>query len=175
VNQPKLRLVYGYKPHECIILGLDPATKTGWSIFVNGEYEDSGVARNLQQRCEVLEKLRAIALNEELPVVVVAEDWTPGDWKSWKAISGIFESWGRWDEQLNLTGFTDIVRVLVQTWRSDIFGRGAKRMNRKTAKAMARARVKSVYHLNVSSDEAEAILIGEWGCRAGEVGELLAA
>jgi len=176
---PKLRLIHGYKPHQCIVFGLDPATRTGWSIFICGEYFASGVAITIEQRCDAIEKLRSVALDEELPVVVVAEDWFPGG-PCWKEIAGQYEAWGRWDENLQLTGFTDHVRVQAHDWRTDIHGDGvckptARASALKLAKALAKARVRSSYKLHVCDDEAEAILIGEWGCRSGEVAALLAA
>lgn len=172
--KPPLRLVHGYKPHAAVILALDPATKSGWAIFSRGRLLGSGVARDASDRFEVLEAAAEIGADEELPVIVVAETWSCGNWKSWDAIAGVHQAWGRWAEQLELGGFDAVVRVLVDTWRHDIFGTRAK-LPRKVAKELAKTRVKSMYGKKASADEAEAILIGEWGCRAGEVGALLAA
>lgn len=174
--RPNLRVLHGYRPHDAVVLGLDPARRTGWGLFIRGKLIGSGVATDAAERFGVLEQAVETASDEELPLVIVAEDWTPGDWKSWISIARVHEAWGRWSEQLELLGLERVVRVKVNDWRRDLYGaRHVARMPKKVAKALACSRVTSMYGKNVSDDEAEGILIGEWGCRAGEVAALLAA
>ena len=173
---PDLKLVHGYRPHDAVVLGIDPASRSGWSLFVRGKLIGSGVVESTGERLDVLQMAAEVFTDEGLPFVVVAETWSPGSWKSWNAIAAVHEPWGRWSEQLELIGCSLIVRVLVNEWRRDLYGKNAvSSMPRKMAKMLAKQRVKSVYKKTVSDDEAEAILIGEWGCRAGAVAAAIAA
>lgn len=110
----------------------------------------------------------------EIPVIVVAEESFHGG-SSWEEIADRYESWGRWDEHLQLSGFRDIVRVGVHTWRKATFGESPKKMEHETSQELAQSRTRTIYTIRVSGDEAEGILVGEWGCRAQEVGKLIAA
>jgi len=172
VSRPKLSVLPGYKPHRAVVLGIDPATKSGYSIFVQGKLRSSGIVSSARARMSVIEEAVRFMSSSSMPLVVVVEDWSPGGWKSWKAIASVFESWGRWSEQLDLLGIKKVVRVQVDTWRRDLYG--PQKMGRRGLKDLAKARVGSVYKKSVTHDEAEAILIGEWGCRAAEVSKLLA-
>lgn len=169
-----LRLIHGYRPHQAGILGIDAATKSGWSLFLRGKLYESGTTRSAEERFEVLKRADNVTLDDGLPLIAVVEDWSPGSWKSWVAIARAYEARGRWLEQLELLG-VQVVSVQVNEWRKDLYGWRSMRKGipRKMAKEMAKARVKSVYGKQVSDDEAEGILIGEWGCRAGEVAVIL--
>ncbi len=169
-----LRLLNGYRPHPAAVLGIDPASRSGWALFIRGELRCSGVARSAEERFEAIRNADNLSLSDNLPLIAILEDFSPGSWKSWVAIARAYEARGRWQEQLDLIG-TPAVGVMVNDWRRALYGSRSMRksMPRKMAKQMAVARVESVYRKRVSDDEAEAILIGEWGCRSAEVAAIL--
>jgi len=154
------------EPVACVLLALDPAATSGWGLFLRGKAVDRGLAKNAKERRAVVDQAQQLAEQESLPLVVVAEGWSAGGWKSVKQLLGMGASWGRWAEQFEIAGVSRsrIVRVLTQDWRMVVLGGGGK------AAALTYAERRwPLLGAGVTDDVAEALCVGDWGLRAGEV------
>lgn len=161
------------RPHEAVVLGVDPGKRAGWALFVRGRLLKSGsvASFSLRRVTRIVETAVNVAREEVLPLIVVAEDWTAGGWKSLELYGRLCETWGAWRIVVTDHG-TPIVRVYMQTWRSAL---GIK-ANLPTAVAKERAGVLAAQLFGVAaadSDQAEAIAIGWYGSHCAEVGVLL--
>lgn len=165
-----------WKPWPCVILAIDPGARGGWAIGIEGRRIASGVAASAEQRTSAI--ALAVRLQTEVQparfLVVAAEKWQRGGWRSFESIVGTGAAWGRWAEQLELIAFpaTRIVRVVPKTWRAPTIGqvKGGREMQKRAATWRARG----VFKLTaVEPDEAEALCIMEWASRAPEVLEVL--
>lgn len=176
------------KPHDCVILAIDPGACSGWALFKRGHLIMSGVAMRADQRSDVMTSAEAFAGDLGTPgcrFVVVREDWTVGGGKGtgargtrWNVatILGMGASWGRWLEQLEVSGMAArrIVRVTPATWRRVLKGVGPTRSRdeaKATAQLFARAKLGGLAH--IEPDEAEAIAIGFWAISSLEVEAVL--
>jgi len=110
----------------------------------------------------------------ELPLVVVAENWTAGGWRSAASMMGTGAAWGVWLGALGEIGQPKrrIVRVNTQTWRKAVLGMNA-RAGHDALKAAARARALTLVGRDVGDDEADAICIGVWASYAEDVAEVV--
>ena len=156
-------LYYG-KMHDAVFLGIDPASTSGWAILLPPKMRlyASGVADNAKERMAVFEKAKDIAEDMELPLIVGAEKWTPGGWKSFNSMMGVGSSWGKWSEVLEIGGHKkkNIFRVEPNEWRRRLLGARPGRHKRDELKAMALRNVHGRGWPHVTDDnEAEAILI----------------
>jgi hypothetical protein len=180
-----------FTSHKCVVLGIDPASTSGWSVFVDGTLVNSGVveARHSGRQAPRAHSIQEVVRNViyrsmgnqfgiiARPAVAVAETWTtgPGDYRATAAMMlGLGTSWGIWERELTSFAVTgdlyfskrNIVRVNVATWRSKLFGK----VNVSKAEAIRYVKDQFKIARPVGHDEAEAICIGYWGTRAGEVG-----
>lgn len=175
----KPKLAASHTPHDCVVLAVDPGKVSGYALFCRGELQDSYEVTSADVREYCVNHAVNLSDNERLPLVVVAEKWTAGGWRSAASMIGLGAAWGAWAEQLERYGVPKrrIMRVYSQTWRAAVIG-GAQRSSAawKTA-AMQRARpvFKGVHGTStfVGPDEAEAICIGLWAIKAGEVAAAL--
>ncbi len=157
----------GGKPLR-VLLAIDPGRVSGWALFVDGVLREHGTAKDLDgRRVAMAAAIRAVfSMGGAGHIHVLAEEWSAGGWGSYKTLLGLGAQWGKW-----LALFEDhkikkarIKRVPVDEWRK-VIPFGAKRMNRDQWKAAARRTVQLEFGLDVSDDEAEAILIGWWECQ----------
>lgn len=151
-----------------VLLGIDPATVSGWAYYRGAHYIGSGTTRTPAGRRAVVEKF--VEMAGPAPRVAVMEAWTPGGWKSHTSLVRASENRGRWLELLEGAG-VPIVSVYTQTWRTRVHGKrySNKTMESKDWKALAVRVVHAMHGIEVGHDEAEAILIGRWGSLAREV------
>lgn len=163
-------------PLPCVVLGIDPARVSGWSIFARGKYVTSGVAKTQADRELAVRIANAESGGEDIPLVVVAERWNPGGkWYTATKV-GIGTAWGLWLAELERIGLPKrrVVRVYPQTWRAAVLGMGGRGATTEACHQAALARANTLHHASAtSSDEAEAIAIAEWGTRSGEVAAVL--
>jgi hypothetical protein len=157
-------------PLDCAVLGVDPATLSGWAIWDRTQVVDydecdlfgDGPASAI----EVLLGLRGPhALVVEKPFKVRYENQT-----------GIGTGERVWRELAKRMGVRCIVRVHPSTWRARMLGgewTGARRAKvkeheQKIALAVARKHI-GADALVPGAEASPALLIGEWGTYAGEV------
>lgn len=162
------------RPHQCVILAIDPGAASGWALFFRGRLAQSGVAKWRDLREVIVTNAYRRAAEICLPLVVVGEKWT-GVWRHGQsALQGLAEEWATWKFAALDAGVPKrrIVRVATSTWRAALIG-GRQRPTEEW-KAAAKAVVRARYDLSVlGDDEADAILIGAWACHAGEVAKVL--
>jgi hypothetical protein len=161
---------------------VDPAKRSGWALFADGELELFGEIENTDQVAagEVLARACDFAESRGLPLVVVGETWGKGGKRGMKQWQGLGARWKAWQWAAEALAphraclaKSRIMRVHLSTWRAT-FG-----MTRLRSEAAKRAAVRLVERrLDIplepeQHDVAEAILIGLWATKAGAVGEKL--
>lgn len=176
-----------YKLVRAVFLTIDSAKVSGVALSeprydsraaLRGyECDRFGLAVNQLQRESWLDEALLIARCEELPLVIVGEEWTSHG-LSRTAYKQLNESWGLWraalERQKKPRDVVHVVRVNPQSWRSKLFGKRRPRTREglKTLAVQYAHRVlKAPPHL--SDDIAEALCLRAWAERAPEVHELL--
>lgn len=154
-------------PHECVVLGVDTAQRSGWCIMLRGIYVASGefdLLRGPDSTQVVCARALDLGVRNSLPVVLVYEKPFAGTsqgqyvgaWKmAWSAAGGVK---------------TRFVGVMTSQWRARVLGGTwafAKRddARRKEREVALRISGKPL----VGGDEAPAICIARWASHAGEV------
>ncbi len=153
-----------------ITLGLDPARRSGWSIFDCGEFRVAGPARTAAEREEVVSIAMQLAHDKGVPLVVGVEDWAlQGDWGR-AQIFGMGAGWGRWEHILEREGHDPKLtfRVQVNEWRKMTLGL-PPRVKRDDAKQAALMGCKARRWKAESDDAAEAAFIGYYFTLSQEV------
>lgn len=166
-----------FTDHECVLLSIDPGATSGWAVFVRGGLVVNGprgarygVARTPEERRIAVREGLLLAESTQLPLLVVAEKWSAGGKMGHAQIAGLNAQWGRWADVLEeLAPRARVVRVYPQTWRPFAWGKGHGPQPQ--WKRIAVAMVKARFRVEVEHDVADAIGIGVWGSRAGEVAE----
>ncbi|MCK6552685.1 hypothetical protein L6R52_43080 [Myxococcota bacterium] len=166
-----------FAPHACVILAIDPGRVSGWAILERGVLvvlDGRPAVGSLRDddargRSSVVELAMSRAASVGLPLMVVAEKWLMHG-MSHDSFAGLAASWGRWDDTLASwhVARSHVVRVYTQTWRARVLG-GRNEAGGTPWKDRARAWAQHAHGVDVGPDEAEAIAIGAWGARAGEV------
>jgi len=153
----------------CVLLAIDPGATAGWALFVAGVLREVGIAKKATQRQAVVQAAIDLAATEGLSLIVVAEAWEAGGWKSHTAMIGTGAQWGRWQEQLEMVGHPvrRILRVTPQRWRSLVL----KARTKDAAVAYCAARWEGFVF--ATADACEAACVGAWGTHAGEVAEVV--
>lgn len=144
-----------------ITLGLDPARRSGWSIFDCGEFRVCGPASHAHEREDVISIAVRLAHDKGIPLVVGVEDWSlHGEWGR-AQIFGMGAGWGRWEHILEREGYDKrlLFRVQVNVWRKAMLGL-PPRTKRDDAKAAALRYCKGKRWKAESDDAAEAAVIG---------------
>lgn len=161
--------------HRCVLLAIDPGKDSGVAVFIKGQLMHSGNAKSAAER-SMWVTTALEHCHKTIPIAVVMEKWSyaGGKWGP-RTMQGLAEHAGRWNEILDLHSVPKSrrVRVFPATWRAAILG-GPQRAREEWHKA-ARDYVKLRYPTTEfdSTDEAEAICIGEWGARADSVYDVL--
>lgn len=159
-----------WEPIRCVVLAVDTARNSGVALFSRGVLHDSGEvdifdARSLEWWCrQALEHKDEYALKHDprRAVLVLERPWG-GSFMTVEGLGAARHAWvSAW---LSAGGAKKrVVRVYPQTWRGALGIRGP-RDEAGFACATRGALVRP--------DEAAAICIGSWGCRAPEVFDVL--
>ena len=164
-----------------LLLAIDPAGTSGFALFVEGKAESwgalaasdsEGIDRVLLEACE-------LASRAQLPLVVLGEDWGRGGvlgLAQWQGLGGAWSAWKYGCDRARFKGLpvveSRILRVKQSVWRKpyglNLVRDVVKAYSVRAAKAHVGVTVAPEQH-----DIAEALLIGHWGSRAGEVGAKL--
>ena len=166
-----------YTPWNCIILAVDPGEKWGAAIFRRGDLLVNVNSMNMEASIGgVTGRACRIADYNRLPLVVAIETWVP--WGRWTFASqmGLAESVVPWKQAVaalpRRRPTTKIVRIILGDWRQAIYGFRQKRSGYDwKAHAIETVRLRRGIDV-IDANEAEAILIGEYASRCGEVGKL---
>lgn len=149
-----------------VVLGIDQSTSSsGWALI--GEPVGSrraGIAKNAEQIREVMHEAKSFA--GPLPIVAVLEDhrsfaFSRGN-MSVKSLLGMGAARGRWQQELEAAGITDVHMVEPRVWRKAVLGLSGN-ASAERAKEAAIAHASLLLRRVASSDEAEALCIALWG------------
>lgn len=184
----------GWAIFDCgqIATGLLISTASSRGAYgTSGGYGTSGSIPPLADADEVAEIAARAALSRKLPFVMAMETWTHGGKQDRRmtamTLLGLgsaqavwYSAFARARSLLARISRVKSARVLVNpaTWRARVIGGP---MNRSTAEWKLAARLHAAGFLGLDpshiialgEDEAEAICIGLWACRAGRVGKAL--
>lgn len=176
-----------FSPHDCVTVSVDTATRSGWAVFAQGEYVNSGeVPLDIAPICKVIRAAMLIAEIASVPCVLVLE--RPFGQARGKARGGSDKGRALWRAcWRQCRGLTKrIVSVYPSVWRANVLGKGmgsAPRDEARKAEQRRADRIKleaasqiddpDAIGYNATPDEAAAICIGLWSARAGQVGAVL--
>lgn len=168
---------------DAVILALDSSkASTGAAIFypkhvLNGELSPQGAfnggyriahpdiikTQALRKTYVELGMQGAQALN--VPLLVVAEKWTPHGVWGFDTVLGMGEGWGWWSSLFHDDLHpSQIIRIEPNQWRNAIFGKRRPK-DREQLKALACQYVRARFHFETVDDVAEAICIGLCGAQ----------
>jgi len=158
-----------------VILGLDQAKTSGWSIWQPGvgiEASMAGTTRTALERRNVVERATALARRSKRKLLVVFEDHAeiPAS-RGWGTamLLGLGASAGRWREHLEIAGHSDawIMKVGANEWRKKLLGSSYASNSIKRLAVARAARVLGRSVLPHEHDLAEAVCIAEWASLDG--------
>jgi hypothetical protein len=162
-----------------VILGVDTARVSGWSVWSAGKWIAHGELDTLN--ASALRSVVADALEvgqaHALPCVLVLEKPYGGNVNVVAALGATRERWLAPWRELATGNVGKVVLVSPSTWRAAVLG-GAwasapREQVRPVEQAMAAGLVGCKPGMQLGGDEAAGVCIGWWGTRAGEVGRLL--
>lgn len=165
-----------FRAWACVILALDPATVTGWAIWVNGVYHRSGEfelwsGEGVRECVRVIDIARDIALSLNIPWCVQAERSFGGHMGRKETAALGFWRFGLYNAQL-LPACIGL--VYPARWRARVLPKGNASAKRKIVKSVEVAIAKKLTsHETMGDDEAAAVGIGKWSTQAGETALLL--
>ena len=159
--------------NEVVILAIDPATKSGWTIWSPQGYHGYGEVNVFaadNQIDYIIKQAKQIAERQELPLFVVAEKWTPHGLGN-QSYAGLCATWGVWKYAIDNNGIKkkNLIRVYPQTWRTWSLGR--KGIKREMLKKISINVASALVGAQVESDNAaDAINISRWAQCCWNVG-----
>ncbi|HMJ11004.1 MAG TPA: hypothetical protein VK524_06330 [Polyangiaceae bacterium] len=155
--------------HNCTILAVDTAERSGWAISIGGVLFDSGEFNMLSQPAEVRRVCRramATVELEGLAVVLVLESPFAG--------LGQGQYRGAWRVAFREAGGRLTVQVQPSVWRSRVLGfTHPREIVRQAERTRSLHDVARLHSRSPGSDEAAAVCIGYWASYAGEVAKKL--
>ncbi len=202
-------------PIEAVLLAIDPAKHTSGAIILAPDYggdtlageadghpfeggyvlHEYGKVTSQAERERFLESFLDTAMELELPLVVVAEEWDPPvnrklrlpgnqsgllmdpKW-TYSTVLGIGEGWGRWAAEIESASeflveeeklpAISVVRRTPNEWRDALFG-PRRPKDGPALKETACRYFEGVFGFAASHDISEAGCIGLWGTTAPDV------
>ena len=164
-----------FRPWRVVVLALDPANRSGWAVLSMGRYVESGECRiysnpGLDAVKRACESAASLARMAKCPWVVCAEV----SWGGRMAV-GPSQALGAWRYAVRSAGLPmrRVVEVFPSTWRARVLGGGLHAAKRDVVRKAEVVAASDIAGRTCGGDEAPAVLIGKWGCQAGEVGAVL--
>lgn len=157
-------------PHSCVVLAVDSAERSGWSLWSCGVRINSGEVHAFD--ADAVDGVCRAALKysyEELPKVLVLERPFGG---TLRVVDGLGMRRGAWVSAWLRLGNAKrrIVSVYPATWRAP-FGIKGKVDERMQSPLLEAHGVN--LHRVAGPDEFEALFIGLWGLRSPKVGAVI--
>lgn len=179
MNHGKVWMPPSSAAHHCVVAGIDSGKDAGFGI-VSPWSNRCFTAVDAEQRAWCLQQAFALALEHQVPLVIVAEKWRQqGRW-GFAAAGGLSAQWGKWlsgieafkPYKIGRSVWPKIVRVYPDQWRAAVLGN--RNLRKDAAKALAVRRAEAVLGTAVPDhNAAEAFCIALWGEHAGEVAKLM--
>lgn len=173
-----------WSPADCVILALDPATRTGYALLRSRpegiEWRASGSVRSIERLDFVrglIQQAVGVADLEDAKLVVVHETWLAGNRRLTPAtVAGMAAAWGVWNAELLRVGVPKrrIISCPMGRWSARILGRAALKTEERHRLSIAIAQARYRRPANAEDhDEAAALCIGTWAANAAEVHAVL--
>lgn len=154
-------------PHAAVILAVDTARRSGWSLWILGQLLRWGETDVLVERSVI--QLCAVAIEQgrrqSLPVFLVLENPFRG------ANQGQYR--GNWKAAFVQAGGSvkRIIGVNPSTWRARVLGGRASRAKREAVRAQEQAVAKWWTKTRaIGPDAAASVCLGAWARLCGEIG-----
>lgn len=158
------------EPIPAVILAIDPGTHAGYCVTLRGVYESSGTVKRGGEAVPV-EAAVYLATRENLPLLVVAEKWTPGGrFSGLRTMISLGAAWGRWEGAVLAASvpMSRVVRVYPATWRAYVGIRPGTRREAIDEHVSAYARAYAGEAMR-TDDEADAVCIAAWSATSALV------
>lgn len=150
--------------HEACVLGIDPGEVSGWAIWQRGELVKYGVILDVFGPLPA--ELAAHFLRYRGPHVAVVERPFRVQFGTQTNIGTADRIWRKRFEEARIP----FVRVYPSSWRSKVLGKGWGNASRDLARAKEQEVARGIAQVtSIHPDAAPALLMGKWGCFAGEV------
>jgi hypothetical protein len=169
---PARRQLDSWTPHRCVVLAVDTAETSGWSIMIEGALVDCGEVNCLaepERVAKIVSGAQCWADLESMPLVLVLEAPFAGN------MQGQYR--GAWRMCAAKVGCRLVVQVQASQWRSRVLGLGfasaPRKLARKAEASRAHYDVMRALGREPGPDEAAAVCIGYWATYAIEVGKKL--
>jgi hypothetical protein len=172
------RLLHAGAPHDCVVLAIDTASNSGWSIWQCGQFYSSGETKVMDHGKLVLIVEQAVeaALGARLTakqVVLVLERPFAGNAWTQQSLGASRHAWlSAWCEVHGTKVPHRRVLVYPPTWRSHMFRTTKHTLPFESDFGQSMLDIIGVQRA-VGPDEAAAICIGKWATTAGEVLKVL--
>lgn len=163
-------------PWECVVLGVDTARRSGWSVWARGALIARGELDTLDEAAlrAVISRVLAGAAELGLPAVIVLEKPYGGSADIVAALGAAAERWLKIWRELAVGHKGRVARVQPSRWRAAVLPEWYPQMPREQCRTEEqRVALAIAGAADIGGDEAPAVCIGYWGSRAGEVGRLL--
>jgi hypothetical protein len=164
-----------FRPWRAVVLALDTAENTGWSVWDRGVLIEHGEQEiytedGVREVIRIVETAKRIALNLDVHWVCMSE-------RSWGGHmgTGATQAFGFWMFALRNAQLprARIGQVYPATWRARVLRGGMHAAPREAVRACEVETASALVGRRVGNDQAAGILIGKWAIQAGETGELL--
>lgn len=170
-RERKPRPPASFTTHQAVIVAVDTAENSGWSLWEPGFLSSWGEI-NVLRDVEALDNLLAYAVSKAaalgVPCVLVLEQPFAGNEQG--------QYRGTWKSAFVRAGgkANRIVGVYPPTWRTRVLGGGWGSKPRDEVRPFEQLVAKRIaYGATLRPDEAAAVCIGLWAIHAGEVGQKL--
>jgi hypothetical protein len=162
------------KPWLCVVLAVDTARRSGWSVSVSGRRVDSGELDTLDEPAidkVVLWAIDLAALQKLTAVLVLESPWGGNV----AIVAALGQARERWRRAWCAAGQSSarIVKVTPSEWRGPVLGSKCVRMTRSEIREREQLIAHAMTGRIVGPDEAPAILICHWGSHAAAVGKAI--
>jgi hypothetical protein len=160
---------------DCVILAVDTASISGWSIVLRGLHVEQGELDTLdvEELRRVVRLANELARNEQLPCVLVLEAPWGGSPVIVAALGAARERWESVWRELAEGHRGKVVRVAVSTWRTAVLGADYAYAERNDARTRERQVAREITGHDCGPDASPAVCIGYWASHAPMVGELI--
>lgn len=169
-------------PWPCVVLAVDTARVSGWSIWAQGKYAQSGELDTLNEGTLRNVVASAVQLAEvcDVPCVLVLEKPWGGNVTVVAALGAARERWQAAWRSLATGDKSKVVLVAPVTWRARVLGKHTVRMKRDDVRPAEQAMGLQLKGARpgamvggIGLDEAPAVCIGYWATHAGELAKCL--
>ncbi len=162
-------------PNDCVVLGVDAASRSGWSRWVRARFIRDGCgevrAKRLDEVAPVVAAALQLARDHGLPCVMAIEA-SPFAGRTVMTAHGMGKSVGQWQMAWIAGGGVEahVVEVTANEWRKDLWG-VAPRSDPARAREAVEAR--AIVGRDCGPEASPGVLIGHWGCYSPAVNALL--